>query len=261
MEIGYKNGGAAEVYYFVTRNAQGDITAIYDAKTCTLVGSYTYDAWGRVLSATAVNDPNGITEKNPFRYRGYYYDRETGFYYLQSRYYDPGIGRFVNADNAGILTVNQNSLVQYNLFAYCLNNPINRSDPSGHIAIADDLLILGILAVGMALLTYVNSPEFQRNWMSICSDLQNGIQSLERVISASDAAENEDEVSVETKDLKRLPDNKVDELGGEDYTQPIKGKTGKSQADLYWNPKTGDVYSIPKNGGTPEYVDKIPTGR
>ena len=66
---------------------------------------------------------------------------------------------------------------------------------------------------------------------------------------------------VQTKDLKRLPDNKVKDLGGEGYTQPTKAKTGKSKADLYWDPKTGDVYSIPKSGGTPEYVDTIPTGR
>ena len=129
VEIGYKNGGAAEVYYFVTRNAQGDITAIYDAKTCTLVGSYTYDAWGRVLSATAVNDPNGITEKNPFRYRGYYYDRETGFYYLQSRYYNPETCRFINAD--GVVNSGK-GFVGYNLFAYCHNNPANKADPSGY---------------------------------------------------------------------------------------------------------------------------------
>jgi hypothetical protein len=58
-----------------------------------------------------------------------------------------------------------------------------------------------------------------------------------------------------------LPDSKIKDLGGEGYTQSIKDKTGKSKADLYWNPKTGEVYSIPKSGGTPEYVDTIPTGR
>jgi len=74
-------------------------------------------------------------------------------------------------------------------------------------------------------------------------------------------ARGEGETSVNVKDLKRLPNDKVKELGGEEYTQPAKANTGKSKADLYWNPKTGDVYSIPKGGGPPEHVDTIPTGR
>ena len=185
VEIGYKNGGAAEVYYFVTRNAQGDITAIYDAKTCTLVGSYTYDAWGRVLSATAVNDPNGITEKNPFRYRGYYYDRETGFYYLQSRYYDPGIGRFVNADDPYILYSDQNNSNQYNLFTYCLNNPINNVDLNGYFAIvlgaAFELAIITTLCI--SLIWYVNTPSFQSSLESIYQSVNNAITSASTALA------------------------------------------------------------------------------
>ncbi len=76
-----------------------------------------------------------LGQANPFRYRGYYYDAETGFYYLNSRYYDPETGRFVNAD--GVLGANQD-LLSYNLFAYCSNNPVNYSDPSGY-GLFDDL--------------------------------------------------------------------------------------------------------------------------
>jgi RHS repeat-associated protein len=66
---------------------------------------------------------------NPFRYRGYYLDNETGFYYLNSRYYDPQVGRFINADG---IVGGVGSLQGYNLFAYCMNNPVNKDDPSGH---------------------------------------------------------------------------------------------------------------------------------
>jgi RHS repeat-associated protein len=78
---------------------------------------------------------------NPFRYRGYYFDTETGFYSLQSRYYDPEIGRFINADDTDILGVEQGSLLQYNLFAYCLNNPVNRTDDSGYLSMPNWLKV------------------------------------------------------------------------------------------------------------------------
>ncbi|HOD01859.1 MAG: tRNA nuclease WapA precursor [Firmicutes bacterium ADurb.Bin300] len=95
---------------------------------------YTYDAWGLILSITDANgneiyDEMHIGKLNPFRYRGYYYDTETGSYYLQSRYYDPGVKRFFNADsqlNPGT------GLTGTNMFAYANNNPVMYSDPDGH---------------------------------------------------------------------------------------------------------------------------------
>ncbi|MPM62377.1 hypothetical protein SDC9_109248 [bioreactor metagenome] len=71
---------------------------------------------------------------NPIRYRGYYYDTETGLYYLQSRYYNPEWGRFLNADDMQTLTLSQDDILVTNLFAYCVNNPVNNSDPSGYFA-------------------------------------------------------------------------------------------------------------------------------
>ena len=70
-----------------------------------------------------------MAEINPLRYRGYYYDVETGFYYLQSRYYDPVVSRFINADSYASTGT---GLLSYNMFAYCGNNPVNNSDPSGN---------------------------------------------------------------------------------------------------------------------------------
>ena len=89
----------------------------------TPVASYCYDAWGKILACDGA-----LAELNPLRYRGYVYDQETGFYYLQSRYYDPTAGRWINVDS--ILST-EYGLLGYNLFAYCNNNPANNIDQSG----------------------------------------------------------------------------------------------------------------------------------
>ena len=91
--------------------------------------TYTYDEWGKILSVTGTL-ANTVGQMNPIRYRGYYYDVETGLYYLQSRYYDPETGRFINAD--GQISGVGGDILGYNMFAYCMNNPVNMSDPSGH---------------------------------------------------------------------------------------------------------------------------------
>ena len=108
-------------YYYVT-NLQGDVLAILDSSK-QVVASYTYDPYGKVLTATG-----DLAEINPLRYRGYVYDSETGFYYLQSRYYDPTICRFINADS---YASTGQGITGCNMFAYCGNNPIVRTDDSG----------------------------------------------------------------------------------------------------------------------------------
>jgi RHS repeat-associated protein len=133
-------------YYYV-KNALGDIIGILDAAG-TQVVTYTYDAWG-ASNGMSGSMMNTLGKQNPFRYRGYFYDDETGFYYLNSRYYDPTTGRFINADGAMGIVGND---LSHNMFAYCFNNPVNLADPSGYIAGVDDaaLLLLWILA-GVAL--------------------------------------------------------------------------------------------------------------
>lgn len=120
----YKHGQTTELYYYVL-NAQGDVSAILDSSG-KLAASYDYDAWGNCTvydsSAKVSADPTSIANLNPLRYRGYYYDAETGFYYLQSRYYDPAICRFINADT--FATTDANGFLSANMFAYCENNPI-----------------------------------------------------------------------------------------------------------------------------------------
>ena len=112
-------------YYYAT-NLQGDVTAILNTSG-TAVVTYTYDAWGNILT-TGGSMASTLGTHNPLRYRGYVYDTETGLYYLQSRYYDPEMGRFFNAD---ALIATGQGLLGNNMFAYCLNNPVIRRDTSG----------------------------------------------------------------------------------------------------------------------------------
>ena len=112
-------------YYYIT-NAQGDIIGLKD-KTGTQVVSYAYDSWGKLISTTG-SLASTVGVKNPYLYRGYRYDTETGLYYLQSRYYNADWGRFINADG---LIGQTGALLGHNLFSYSNNNPVNMSDPSG----------------------------------------------------------------------------------------------------------------------------------
>ena len=115
------------VDYYYRKNLQGDIIGIINAVGTELV-SYSYDAWGNILW-TEDDSGRNLAELNPFRYRGYYYDTETGLYYLNSRYYDPRTGRFINADAVDYL--GEDAEFSCNLYAYCANNPVNRIDEEG----------------------------------------------------------------------------------------------------------------------------------
>ena len=124
--------GGTEYSYYYTHNSRGDIVGIYNGAG-ELKAHYEYDAWGNVISITdnngnAITNPNHIGNLNPFRYRGYYQDTETGLYYLMSRYYDPITHRFINADG---YFQSGGSILDANTFAYCRNNPITNSDCTG----------------------------------------------------------------------------------------------------------------------------------
>ena len=131
--------------YFFIKNLQGDVTKIIDedGNTC---ATYAYDAWGGILATKNENgqeitDPNHIAFTNPFRYRGYVYDTETELYYLQSRYYDPKTGRFINADSPEYTDTDSGSPLSTNMFAYCENNAVNGEDPSGNWKQSDHINI------------------------------------------------------------------------------------------------------------------------
>ena len=135
-------------YYYVT-NLQGDVMGLVDTSGNS-VASYTYDPYGKVLTATGA-----LAEKNPLRYRGYYYDSESSLYYLQSRYYDPATRRFVNAD--AFASTGQ-GILGTNMFAYCNNNPVLYRDTDGTIAITT-LILVGSIVVGAVAAAYTAYTE------------------------------------------------------------------------------------------------------
>ena len=125
----------------------------------TVLVEYSYDAWGNVLLISGMY-ANTLGVDNPIRYRGYYYDFETDFYYLQSRYYDPAMGRFINADDTSMIAAN-GDFASYNLYAYCGNNPVARHDDGGefwHIAVG--AFVGGLIGATTKLISnWVNSEK------------------------------------------------------------------------------------------------------
>ena len=161
----YKHGSETELYYYLV-NAQGDVSAILDSGG-KIAASYDYDAWG---NCTVYDSSDAaIGDLNPLRYRGYYYDAETGFYYLQSRYYDFANCRFINAD--GLFA---DSFIGTNLFAYCVNDPVNTVDPTGNFAIT---ATVALITFGIALVATVfavgisSSPGFQGAVEDLCESV------------------------------------------------------------------------------------------
>ena len=154
--IVYTGGDGAGRYYLI-KNLQGDVTRILNNNLET-VAQYVYDPWGKLVNILdADGEPNSgisIANINPIRYRGYYFDMETGFYYVSSRYYDPEIGRFINADDIDYLGADGSPL-SYNLFAYCMNNPVNRFDVNGNWSMPNWLKVtVGAVAIaGLAVAT------------------------------------------------------------------------------------------------------------
>ena len=144
----YNDGSTSTLYYYVL-NAQGDVIALLNANG-TLAASYNYGAWGNYsvhgADGKKTTDPTFIGHINPLRYRGYYYDRETRLYYLQSRYYDFANCRFINADT--FATTDANGFLSANMFAYCENNPIMRVDPDGSSPLS--LVINTLVGAGVA---------------------------------------------------------------------------------------------------------------
>ena len=142
---GFTYGGAKYCYQ---KDLQGNILGIIDSTGQVMV-QYKYDAWGMPRgTTTASTEYSTIASLNPFRYRGYIFDNETGFYYLQSRYYDPETCRFLNMDSVDY--ADPEMLNGLNLYAYGLNNPVMHVDPTGHFAISLGLALLIGFAVGAA---------------------------------------------------------------------------------------------------------------
>ena len=137
--------------YIYVKTIQGDVGGIINATDNIACIGMIYDAWGNVtydyneeLDSLGKLEAMIVAAMNRIMYRGYFYDYETGLYYLQSRYYDPEVGRFINADDTNILRNTTGTINGANLFAYCNNDPVLDSDPSGLLTIDGFALILDI---------------------------------------------------------------------------------------------------------------------
>ena len=166
-----------QTYYFVY-NGQGDVIGLYNHGG-KLIATYAYDAWGRCIEAKAVTadddghavtDPDHIAFINPFRYRGYMYDAESGLYYLGSRYYDPETGRFLNAD--GLLGAN-GDILSYNQFAYCSNNPIIYYDHEGYYSLLSTVISSACSAIKTAM-PFLKKQARDKNGFTTAYKVNNG---------------------------------------------------------------------------------------
>ena len=174
--------------------------------------NYTYDSWGKLVSVSG-SMTSTLGAKNPFRYRGYYYDTETGFYYLTTRYYDPATCRFINVDRY-ISTAQGHA--GYNMFSYCNNNPIKLCDSTGSLA---GLIALGVIGVaGIVGLIW-----------GLCSD--------EKL--AEKTSKNNDTMNGSTK----LP-NPLAQQPGYSNDSPNKQSTGKENSVTKTNEIANEVKSV-----------------
>ena len=227
--------GDFDVFWY-EKNLQGDIVAVYN-ETGTKVAAYTYiDAWGNhSVSYTNGGNSTGAIY-NPFRYRGYYYDADLGMYYLQSRYYDSKICRFINAD--GYASTGQ-GLTGNNMFAYCGNNPVNRVDPTGEIwrvLFADDILQLALLTLCvLGIVWLIQDATGDQKLGNLFSDIVT--QTAEAVDNFVDG-------------IKSFSDSKADEKEKVDPNPPsgtvIYRRGGWNPANL--TPSSNDVAKFPTTG-------------
>lgn len=147
-------------YYYVT-NIQGDVVAIVNASGVEQV-RYTYGVWGQLLSTTGTLATT-LGADNPLRYRGYVYDTETALHYLQSRYYDPTVGRFINAD---IFAATGQGFSGNNMFSYCGNNPVMRSDVSGNWWD----IFWDVVSLVTSVVEVINNPDDPWAWAGLAGD-------------------------------------------------------------------------------------------
>lgn len=171
-----------DTYYAYNKNIQGDIIGIIDA-TGAQIATYTYDAWGNITSLIDIST-NNIGSINPMRYRGYYLDTETNYYYLQSRYYNPELCRFINADDTRFIGAT-GTVLSTNAFIYCENNSILNSDITGKwIHYLVGAIIGGVISVTF----YIIDCVLSRNKVSVLKSLLTFLNgALNGVIAASGA--------------------------------------------------------------------------
>ena len=167
--------------YWFERNLQGDVVAVYNQAGTKLV-EYKYDAWGNCTSTYYNSGSSTTATKNPFRYRGYYYDNDLKLYYLNTRYYDANTGRFISPDTESVITATPNALTDKNLYAYCDNNPVMRRDDGGQLW--DTLFDVVSLAFSVA--DVVATPANPWAWAGLVGDVVDLIPFVSGVGEATD---------------------------------------------------------------------------
>ena len=150
--------------YFYLYNGLGDVVGLIDSSNKVVV-RYQYNSWGK---ATSSEDTSGVSlaTLNPFRYRKYVYDPETGLYCLGSRYYDLEVGRFVNADDTDVIFAKPQELYHKNLYVYCDNNPVVRRDIQGYFWET----LFDIVSLGTSVVEVCVNPGDPWNWAGLIGD-------------------------------------------------------------------------------------------
>ena len=246
--------------YFYVKNLQGDVIRIIDLAG-TEVASYVYDAWGNIKDTKG--EPT-IREINPIRYRGYVYDTETSLYYLQSRYYDPFTGRFVNADI--YCDTNTGTPLSTNMFAYCENNAINLFDRNGdvgetvltYVIVTNWWNVVGWIAAGIVILVGVCvAIYYLSNYPSL------GVKNGKAVPQLSKTKKTKIPEKLKKNGKVKTPDkykNEFTDKGKGIYEhKKTKWRCGKAN-DGHFNGKPHWHYA-PKNAKTGNYYNVSPEGK
>ena len=235
----YNNGSTTATYYYIT-NLQGDVMYLVDGNGIQ-VAAYTYDPYGKILSAYG-----SMAEINPLRYRGYYYDAETGFYYLQSRYYDPNTCRFINADS---YASTGQSYLGYNMFAYCGNNPVEWTDADGEFWD----LIFDVVSVVTSVVEVIKNPDDPWAWAGLVGDIVDVavpfVGGVGEVTKAVGAVSKTADLVDSAHDAVKVADNAVDAA---QETKRTLGKIKNAAENL--DKGTNSVYVAYHENKTLEYV-------
>ena len=255
MKVTDASSGSGKWYYY-EKNLQGDIVGIMNADGYKVV-SYSYDAWGvpyaPVFSTDSVVSAadKANAELNPFRYRGYYYDSETGYYYLQTRYYNPEWGRFINADSALY-----SNMLGFNMFVYCYNNPVNCIDPTGENGFSEALAGWASSACGLTLVAGP-LPIGDIVYWGGCAIL--GIFAVAETIALADTISNtiQDEADVDSDIEDETYEHSLPTEGEPNSERELRDKDGVKQKRHYGPDGKAD-YDIDYRHPDPKNTHEFP---